>query len=327
MGEPGSPVVALKAALDHSALFPVPVRMLFIEQRQDRYEHLNHVLAPYLEAATRSLNVRGVEARQGDCDIVLNEMLDEYERDQIKFGPSLAFLDQFGYGSVSMDLIARILRYPQCEVFSYLDYKDMNRWIIDKNKAAAFTRAYGGEEWRQCIDLPEERRRAVLLATYKAALQDKKRAGAKYVVSFLMFDRNEQPLYWLLFCTNNLRGLEEMKKAMWAVDTSGAFRFSDSDSPGQLRLFNDRFDEDWLAGEPAAKLAGRTMTVAQIKEYVLVETPCYLFKEALKSLEIGNSPSLRAVKVPARRNRGQYPENMLDGILVQFERSLFGDAG
>src|SRR5258708_7800794 len=74
-GEPGSPVVSLKAALDHSASFPIPVRMLFIEYREDRFEHLKRVLAPYLETATRSLNVRGVEPRQGECDIVLNEML------------------------------------------------------------------------------------------------------------------------------------------------------------------------------------------------------------------------------------------------------------
>jgi three-Cys-motif partner protein len=322
-GEPGSPVVALKAALDHSASFPVPVRMLFIEHRQDRFEHLKRVLAPFLETATRSLNVRAVDPRQGDCDIVLNDMLDEYERNQTKFGPALAFLDQFGYGAVSMDLIARILQYPQCEVFTYLDYKDMNRWITDKNKWAAFTRAYGGEEWRQCIDLPEERRRASLLAAYKAALRDKSRAGAKYVTSFLMFDNSNQPLYWLFFCTNNLRGLEEMKKAMWFVDNSGAFRFSDSDAPGQLGLFNDRFDQEWLAHELAAKLSGQTMTVAQIKEYVLVETPCYLFKAALKSLEIANDPRLKAGKAPAGRKRGQYPDDMLEEIVVQFEASLF----
>jgi hypothetical protein len=50
-----------------------------------------------------------------------------------------------------------------------------------------------------------------------------RRAEAKFVSSFLMFDKNELPLYWLIFCTNNLRGLEEMKKAMWHVDKTVAF--------------------------------------------------------------------------------------------------------
>jgi three-Cys-motif partner protein len=83
-------------------------------------------------------------------------MLDRYEKSNIKFGPALAFLDQFGYGAVSMDLIKRIMSYPQCEVFTYLNYKDMNRWISDPAKAAAFTRAFGGEEWRKCIDPSRE---------------------------------------------------------------------------------------------------------------------------------------------------------------------------
>lgn len=102
-----------------------------------------------------------------------------------------------------MSLIARILRFGQCEVFTYLDYKDMNRWIKDPNKAPAFARAYGNEEWREAIPLCERDRRQFLLGKYKAALKDPKRGGATYVATFQMFDSNSQPLYWLFFCTNH----------------------------------------------------------------------------------------------------------------------------
>jgi three-Cys-motif partner protein len=210
-GKEGSPVIALKAAMDHSISFPIPVRMLFIEERKDRFQHLQTVLAPHLARARQSKNIRAVEPRPGDCDSVLNALLDDYQRNGISFGPALAFLDQFGYGAVSMDLISRILKFRQCEVFSYLDYKDMNRWITDPTKAAAFTRAYGSDEWRGAITMPERARRKFLLDQYKAALKDPNRGNAAYVTSFSMFDRNSQPLYWLIFCTNNLRGLEEMK--------------------------------------------------------------------------------------------------------------------
>jgi three-Cys-motif partner protein len=126
-GQPGSPVIALRAALEHQHEFPIPVRMLFIESRLDRFRNLQRVLEPFFEQAQGSLNVRAVEPRHGDCDTELSRILDEFERTGISFGPALAFLDQFGYGAVSMDLIARILRFGQCEVFTYLDYKDMNR--------------------------------------------------------------------------------------------------------------------------------------------------------------------------------------------------------
>ena len=51
-GEPGSPLVAVKAILDHSRLeflykgSPL-VSFLFIEERSDRYHELTKVLAPY----------------------------------------------------------------------------------------------------------------------------------------------------------------------------------------------------------------------------------------------------------------------------------------
>jgi three-Cys-motif partner protein len=320
----GSPVIALQAGLNHSKSFPIPVRMLFIEKRKDRFQHLQSVLAPLLTKVSKSKNIRAVEPRLGDCDSVLSELLDEYQRKRIAFGPALAFLDQFGYGDVSMKLISRILQFPQCEVFSYLEYKNMNRWIADPDKASAFTRAYGNEEWRGAIELPERERRQFLLAGYKAALKDPKRGGATFVTTFSMFDKNSQPLYWLFFCTNNLRGLEEMKKAMWSVDKTGEFRFSDEDNPDQPTLFSKSYDQSWLADELAKRLAGKTMSAHKLKEYVLTDTPCHLFKTALKSLEIGKPKRVAVVKKPSGRKPGTYPDDQLDAIELKFERSLFG---
>jgi three-Cys-motif partner protein len=317
--EPGSPVIALKSALNHRLSFPIPVRMLFIEQRADRFAHLNQVIAPLLEQARSSQNLHAVDPRQGDCDVVLNELLDEGEQSKIEFGPALAFLDQFGYGAVSMELITRILSYPQCEVFTYLNYLEMNRWITDPHKAEAFKRAFGGDEWREATVLPEQQRRQHLLESYKAALRT--RARAKYVASFLMFDRANRPLYWLLFCTNNIRGLEEMKKAMWFVDKSGGFRFSDRDDASQLRLLEESFDSDWLANELQTRLAGRTMTAWAVKEYVLCETPCYLFKNALRSLEMNKT--MTTLSFPVGRKPGTFPDEQLDKIRLSFASSLF----
>lgn len=319
MGEPGSPVIAIRTARDHAHKFPFPVEMIFIEQREDRYQVLEEVLEPEILAAESSGNIHAVKPHQGDCDTVLNSLFDQYESNNIKFGPALAFLDQFGYGSVSMNLIKRILKYPQCEVFSYLNYKEMNRWISDPNKAPAFDRAYGDSRWQDCVNMPEKQRRDCLLEKYLAALKEK--AGAKYVSSFLMYDKNNVPLYWLLFCTNNIRGLEEMKKAMWSVDRSGGFKFSDKDNPNQLRLLDDQFDQPWLAEELETQLGGKEMTVADLKEFVLVNTPCHLFKDALKRLE--NSEKLEIARPPAGRRPGTFPDDRIEAIVIRFAKGLF----
>ncbi len=65
------------------------------------------------------------------------------------------------------------------------------------------------------------------------------------------------------------------------------------------------------------------MTVYAIKEYVLTETPCYLFKTALKSLEVGDRKCISAIKAPPQRRPGTYPDEQLGEIEVTFERSLF----
>jgi hypothetical protein len=100
-----------------------------------------------------------------------------------------------------------------------------------------------------------------------------------------MHDEKGQLIYWLFFATNNLRGLEEMKKAMWSVDKTGTFRFSDATDSSQISLFiSDKFDNQWLSEELHRKFNGKTLTCAEIKEFVLVDTPCVNYKDALGAL-------------------------------------------
>ena len=43
-GEAGSPVLALTAAHNHTLAFPHPINFLFIEKREDRFQHLQTLL-------------------------------------------------------------------------------------------------------------------------------------------------------------------------------------------------------------------------------------------------------------------------------------------
>jgi hypothetical protein len=210
-----------------------------------------------------------------------------------------------------------------------LNYKEINRFITDNHKAPALDRAFGGAEWKDCIPLPEEQRRTKLLDLYKAAL--KTRGGAEFVSSFLMHDSNDRPLYWLIFGTNNIRGLHEMKRAMWSVDSSGSFRFSDREVPGQLKLLNDAFDQRWLADELERRLIGKSMNVEAVYRFVLTQTPCFQFNEALKQME--NDGRVRVTDAPPERRQGTFgtEREKREKIVVQFQRKkptqkdLFGD--
>ena len=106
-----------------------------------------------------------------------------------------------------------------------------------------------------------------------------------------------------------------MKKAMWRVDSVGGFRFSDKEDPSQLSLFED-YNDTILAAELISTLQGRTLTVSQVKEFVLTETPAYLYKKALSLLE--KESKLKVTNAPPGRRKGTFPDDCIDQIQVEF---------
>ena len=128
-----------------------------------------------------------------------------------------------------------------------------------------------------------------------------------------MRDFSDRVIYWLFFSTNNIRGLEEMKKAMWTVDRSGGFGFSDKHSAQLGQLF--AVDNAWLANHLFSEHENKVMTVGKIKEYVLTKTPCHSFKEALALLE--RNEQLEPVESPPRRRRGSFTD---EGMKLRFFR-------
>ena len=263
--------------------------------------------------------VGSAEARQGDCTEVLSAIVDNPNQFGGKFGPAMVFLDQFGYSQVPIALVAKIMAWDQCEVLSYLNWDHLNRYLSDPTKAAGITGAFGTEDWKQAIHMPGDQRRTFLLKLYREALIT--RGGSKYVLDFAMYGRNNTLLYWLFFSTNHIRGLEEMKKAMWSMDESGGFRFSDRDNPGQLLLLKG-LDDTWLAEELSRRLAGKTLTVEEVKNFVLTETPHYLFKGALRKLEM-ESKVMKPEAPRIGRKPGTYPDEDLGMKLVFAGPGLF----
>lgn len=308
--EPGSPLIAIEAATTHSAKFRVKVNFLFIEKDPERFKSLKaqiDKIRPSL-AAREDVNLK--EPRNGDCTTELLKVISNIESNKQKFGPAMVFLDQFGYSEIPISLMERILRIPQCEVFSYLNWNYLSRFLSDPQKAPGITAAFGSEVWKEAIPLQGKHRENKIFSEYKKALMT--RAKARFVLDFGMYGENNQLLYRLFFCTNNIRGVEEMKKAMWKVDDTGSYQFSDRDDPNQMIMLKSG-TPSWLAGELRRRLAGRTMSIGALKEYVLTETPCFLFKEALSELE--KAGGLEVVRARDGRRRGQYP---YDDMQVRF---------
>lgn len=311
-GEPGSPILALKVALSHEAI-RLPVHFTFIEDRKDRFDNLKAELAKLQPEVSGSSNAMIEPVLHGKCADHLPKLLAAHEAKK-SFGPALVFLDQFGYVHVPMTLIRSLMAHPMVEVFSYLAFRELGRFISDQTKWAGLDQAFGGPEWRAALTMAGAQREHFILKTYIDALRNQERGNAAFVWSFAMLDDDNRLLYWLVFSTNNIRGLEEMKKAMWIVDQTGACCFSDRDGLDQMALLTT-FTQEWLAQELVRKLAGQTMSADKIKEWVLTETPCYLFKTALGKV-ITNGQA--RVVSPKDWKRG-FDDAALQSIAVQFE--------
>jgi len=312
-GEKGSPVLALETALNHAHEFPVPVDLVFIESNKQRFDKLSQQLSHYTSQVALSKNIGNVTPIHGNCREIIDEMLKAAKDGQRRFGPALVFLDQFGYSAVPMDLIGRILAQSQCEVLTFFFWRELERFITDESKHTGITTAFGGTEWQPAITMDARECRRFMHDTYIKCLKD--RAKAKYVWPFAMADANSRLLCWLFFCTNSLRGLEEMKDAMCKVDKTGGFCFSDEHGLNQLSLLAT-YSPDRLEADMQKALAGRTMSVLEIKEWVLTETPAHLFKTPLGNLE--RQGIAKPINPPSERRPCSYPDEQM-GMLMKFE--------
>lgn len=320
---PGSPLIPIETAIGHSHQFSCPIEIRLIEKRADRVNHLKNLIEAKKATLVGNANLVIPDPIEGDCEQEVRNLVTACVRSGQQLGPAFFFLDQFGYSSFSMDLVHTILRNEICEVFSYLNWNLLHPFMSDPTKQAGITKAFGGDEWRQVIGLSGQEKENRFRQIYLEALRH--RGGATYTYPFAMRDSNHRVIYWLFFCTNNIRGLEEMKRAMWDVDRSGGFEFSDKFVSDRSSMFE--YGDGDLAKDLVADLKGRTLSVKDVGEYALANTPAYKYLEALGLME--RERQLRPVSPPAGRRAGafgDYPDMLVEirEVLKQNQGSLFG---
>ena len=249
----------------------------------------------------------------------LNCKLDIYKKEGQWLSPTFAFVDPFGWTGFPFSIIQRILKHKSCEVFVNFMYEEINRFLSHPNPKHGenFNILFGTDEWKNGINLknPIERDR-FLHDLYGQQL----RKNAKYVRSFRMRNNNNAIDYYLFYATNNLRGLAKMKEAMWKVDETGGFQFSDATDPNQFVLFQKTPDRNTLRKQILDHFNGEEATIREIEEFVLSETAFREthYKKILKSLEQSKPALIEVIDPPINRRRGTYP---WDGLKISFKNS------
>jgi len=313
-GEDGSPVIALKSALEHASRIKGEIAFLFIELDPERKRSLERSVA----ALTLPSNFR-VTIHLGKCDETINGVLDDLDRAGGNLAPTFAFLDPFGFSHTPFSLVKRLMGHRRCEVLITFMYEEINRFLSQEQMPQHFDGLFGCPAWAQARQLSAPgQRKSFLRDLYRKQLEGD--AGATFVRSFEMLNRDNRTDYFLFFGTKSIDGLKKMKEAMWKVDEGGTFQFSDATDPNQSILFEAGPDAADLRKRVLEVFQGREVSIEKLEEFVITRTPyreTHLRKTILVPMEKAIPPGIEAVQAPPSRRRGQYPKGTVIRFLVK----------
>ena len=303
-GEDGSPIIMLKAFLEHTArdrIASTELVYFLIESHAGRAEHLTGEIE-----AMRPLpaNVTAVPIH-GEYTEVMERVLPEAGQ----LVPTFAFIDPFGFRDTKLVLTSRILGYPRCEVLVYFPTPYLARFVDHPDTVAAFTTLYGDRAWEAAIPLAGGERRQMLHDLFRDALG----RSATFVRSFEIITAGGNG-YHLFFGTSNKMGLAKMKEAMWAVDPVGGARFRDSTTAGQLVLFEQEPDFSVLRDILATHFGATPFTIEQAEEYTLLLTPFLPTHLRRRTLAVAEKDGLLDVTRPAGSKAGSF----VPGTVLRF---------
>ena len=230
----GSPLILLHAYLgraDHDK-FQSPPHFVFIEERRE--------FAAHLQAEAEALDLKGtrvdvVHGAYVDRFPAVVEWLSSHYRLPV---PTFVFIDPRGYKGNPFSHLRLLKRQlpGKSEALVYVPASWMARFARTGITANALDELYSKRSWEDAVEQASTRRGAS--EALAGAFYDVMKEEFEWVTRF-----NVDPLrrndYYLMFGSDSLHGLREMKRAQWKVDPVGgrAYQQSAARAIGQGELF------------------------------------------------------------------------------------------
>lgn len=306
-GEPGSPIVAVQVAQTLKQPFP-DVRLVFSEERLDRKQEL--------ESQLRRTGVPScctVDAIHSTFEAAAERLLSIYT--EATQPPTFTLVDPFGFSGIPFRIVQALMSRRSSECLITFMVESMNRWIKEELVQQHIIDVFGTDKVLTIADEPGGDRVKALLKLYLEQLS----GIAKFCRYFEMRNCDNRVLYYLFFISNNSLGFVKMKEAMWEVDKTGCFQFSDATNPDQEILFT--VEHTWL---PVLKnqiedefQERKRVNIDAIKSFVDEKTMFIdkHMKAAMRILEDESRISPYPVKTDGKpRKKKSFP----DGVIVDF---------
>jgi len=310
-GEPGSPLIALRALKEHiaRAKFSAEVKFVFVELEPDRARHLEGLLETEKQDLPSTCDTLVV---QGRFDATMTTLLDDIESKMKMLAPCFLMVDPFGVSDTPMTIIQRVLRHAKSEVYISFMYEAMNRFSGTPEFAPHLDALFGCTDWRQGLEIADAgQKKDFFYSLYRNQL---KQAGAKYVLHFELY-QGGRLVYAIFFGTKHLLGCDRMKQAIWKVVPFGDYAFRGTRT-AQLGLELEAVDPAALANEVAAAFkTGEWIRVEDAKEFAQSDLTDYHsghLKSALVHLETSGRIEIKA---GSRKKARTFP----DGTRFRFK--------
>ena len=314
-GEDGSPVIALKALVNHSAKRRMTndIIYLFIEKDEERCNHLQQIIKEIEHELPDNCRYYVESSTFNDA---LSKILDHVEESNGNLIPAFVMIDPFGVSDTPMDTISRILSNPKSEVYISFMYDSINRFRAQPHFELNLDRLFGCEQWREGVDIPDfERRKDFFFNLYKKQLQA---SGAKYVQHFELYE-GDRLIYAIFFGTHDLEGCDQMKQAIWKVAPFGDFKFKGSQL-NQLNFGPNLTDftqlQDALKDEFIPK---GWVKIKDVIDFVKSDKTRFhsnhLKTSTLKPMEEHGEIEVRS---NSARRKGTFPEDEDRGVEIRF---------
>jgi three-Cys-motif partner protein len=302
-GEEGSPLTAVRAVIEQPRAIRAKVDFHFIELDEMRADHLSSEIGRLGLPHNVTCKVHGKRSFQDVFPEVWNSYAPKSGRPR---PPTFVFIDPFGF-KIPFSYVANVLRAQSCEVLINFMFEEINRFLSQEHQPDNFDDLFGCQDWRKGTEIKTPRDRIKFLHDlYQRQLTQA--AGAKFVRSFAMRNERNTLDYFLFFATNNELGLKKIKEAMWRVDESGTYTFSDATDPKQSVLFASEPDRALLRRLISERFGGLETTASEIEHFVVRDTPFREthYKKVLQTLEASGEVS--PINPPAGRKRGTYAD-------------------
>jgi three-Cys-motif partner protein len=311
-GEPGSPMIALRALIDHRAFGQMSgtvFSFLFNEQDAGCAEHLTGLVNELGESRQPwPANVKVSITNTTFIDLTTG-LLDDIDSRNAHLAPTFAFVDPVGVKATPMSVLRRLTDYPKGELLVYFANEFVVRFCDAGNTNQVLTDLFGTEEYKGASLLSGTQRSQYIHDLYKRQLHEVCRFP--YIQSFAMYDNRNKRVYDLFYCTREPIGLDRMKQAMWKIAPSGDFRFRDRFA-GMDVIFGDIVDTGPLRTDLRRQFAGQAVTIEAIVDYVIASTP--YASNHVKSLTLAEMQKQQLISSPNQRRRNTYP----DGTIIVF---------